>query len=249
MTDTGESSKVSAPAAAGGRKPVILAVDDEPQVLNAVALDLRRRFRGDYRIMTAASGAEALDAVRKLRQRGDLVALFLVDQRMPAMTGTEFLTEARKIHPEAKKVLLTAYADTEAAIASINQVALDHYLMKPWHPPEQKLYPVVDELLDAWTRAVRAPWDGIRVVGTLWSSGSHEAKDFLARNRIPYRWLDLDRDPEARALVGDRPRRRAASCRCCSSPTAPCCRRRRAGTSPRRSACARRPRRSSTTWW
>src|SRR5437763_12345142 len=127
VTETDESGKVSAPAAAGGRRPVILAVDDEPQVLNAVALDLRRRFRGDYRIMTAASGAEALDAVRKLRQRGDLVALFLVDQRMPAMTGIEFLTEARKIHPEAKKVLLTAYADTEAALASINQVALDHH--------------------------------------------------------------------------------------------------------------------------
>jgi thioredoxin reductase (NADPH) len=205
VTDTGDSQKVSAPAPAGGRKPVILAVDDEPQVLNAVALDLRRRFRADYRIMTAGSGAEALDAVRKLRHRGDLVALFLVDQRMPAMTGTEFLTEARKIHPEAKKVLLTAYADTEAAIASINQVALDHYLMKPWDPPEQKLYPIVGELLDSWSRAVRAPWDGIRVVGTLWSSGSHEAKDFLARNRIPYRWLDLEREQEARALADSVP--------------------------------------------
>jgi thioredoxin reductase (NADPH) len=205
VNETGDSQKVSAPAPAGGRKPVILAVDDEPQVLNAVALDLRRRFRGDYRIMTAASGAEALDAVRKLRQRGDLVALFLVDQRMPGMTGTEFLTEARKLQPEAKKVLLTAYADTEAAIASINQVALDHYLMKPWDPPEQKLYPIVGELLDDWSRAVRAPWDGIRVVGTLWSSGSHEAKDFLARNRIPYRWIDLDREKEARALVDSVP--------------------------------------------
>jgi thioredoxin reductase (NADPH) len=201
VSDTGESPKAAAPAPAGGRKPVILAVDDEPQVLNAVALDLRRRFRGDYRILTAASGAEALDATRKLRQRGDLVALFLVDQRMPSMSGTEFLAEARKIHPDAKKVLLTAYADTEAAIASINQVALDHYLMKPWHPPEQKLYPVIEELLEAWSRVVRVPWDGIRVVGTLWSSGSHEAKDFLARNRIPYRWLDLDRDAEARALA------------------------------------------------
>jgi thioredoxin reductase (NADPH) len=198
VSDTAEAK---APAAAGGRKPIILAVDDEPQVLNAVALDLRRKFRGDYRIMTAASGAEALDAIRKLRQRGDLVALFLVDQRMPAMSGTEFLVEARKIHPEAKKVLLTAYADTEAAIASINQVALDHYLMKPWDPPEQKLYPVIGELLDAWARAVRAPWDGIRVVGTLWSSGSHDTKDFLARNRIPYRWLDLDREAEAKALL------------------------------------------------
>jgi len=198
VTDTGESSKF---AAAGGRKPVIFAVDDEPQVLNAVALDLRRRFRNDYRIMTAASGVEALDAVRKLRQRGDLVALFLVDQRMPVMTGTEFLTEARKIHPDAKKVLLTAYADTEAAINSINKVALDHYLMKPWHPPEQKLYPIIDELLDSWSRAVRVASDAIRVVGTLWSSGSHETKDFLARNGIPYRWLEVLGDAEARALV------------------------------------------------
>ena len=205
VTDTGDSQKVSTPAAAAGRKPVILAIDDEPQVLNAVALDLRRRFRNDYRIMTAASGAEGLDAARKLKHRGDLVALFLVDQRMHGMTGTEFLTEARKVHSEAKKVLLTAYADTDTAITAINQVGLDHYLMKPWDPPDQKLYPVVGELLEAWSRAVRAPWEGIRVVGTLWSSGSHETKDFLARNRIPYRWLDLDREQEARALVDSVP--------------------------------------------
>ena len=242
-----DSSKVSAPAAAGGRKPVILAVDDEPQVLNAVALDLRRRFRADYRILTAASGAEGLDAIRKLRQRGDLVALFLVDQRMPAMTGVEFLNEARKVHPEAKKVLLTAYADTEAAIASINQVDLDHYLMKPWHPPEQKLYPVIGELLDAWARVVRAPWDGIRVVGTLWSSGSHEAKDFLARNRIPTAG-STSTAMRKRALSRRASPLTRASCRCCSSLTVPYCRRRRAGTSPRSAACARRPPRSSTTW-
>ena len=193
-----DSSKVSAPAAAGGRKPVILAVDDEPQVLNAVALDLRRRFRGDYRIMTAASGAEALDAVRKLRQRGDLVALFLVDQRMPGMTGAEFLDEARKLHPQANKVLLTAYADTEAAIASINEVGLDHYLMKPWHPPEQKLYPVLDDLLTHGPRT-SGPRDGIRVVGALWSPQSHDAKDFLSRNQVPYQWIDVDRTGGARA--------------------------------------------------
>ena len=248
MTDTGGSAKL-APAPAGGRKPVIFAVDDEPQVLNAVALDLRRRFRGDYRIMTAASGAEALDAVRKLRQRGDLVALFLVDQRMPAMTGTEFLTEARKIHPEAKKVLLTAYADTEAAIASINQVALDHYLMKPWHPPEQKLYPVVDELLDAWTQrrarpVGRHPRRGHAVVvGEPRGQGLPRAQPDpvpLARSR--------PRSGGARAR-GDRPRR------CPQAAAAVLPRRRRAV-----GACAPgdrregRPahagrRRSSTTWW
>jgi thioredoxin reductase (NADPH) len=201
-----ESAKVPAgPTGGAARKPVILAVDDEPHVLSAVALDLRRRFRGDYRILTAGSGAEALDAAKKLRQRGDVVALFLVDQRMPGMTGTELLAEARKVHPEARKVLLTAYADTEAAIVSINQVGLDHYLMKPWDPPEQNLYPVLDELLADWAAAVRAPWDGIRVVGTLWSAASHAAKDYLARNRIPYRWLDLDRDPEAKALLATLP--------------------------------------------
>jgi thioredoxin reductase (NADPH) len=180
---------------------VILVVDDELQVLSAIGLDLRRRFRTDYRILSAGSGAEALDAAKKLRQRGDVVALFLVDQRMPGLTGTEFLTEARKVHPEAKKVLLTAYADTEAAIASINQVGLDHYLMKPWDPPEQNLYPVLEGLLADWAATVRAPWDGIRIVGTLWSAPSHDAKDYLARNRIPYRWLDIDRDPEARTLL------------------------------------------------
>ncbi len=204
VSDTAdESQKVVTGGGGGGgtRKPVILAVDDEPHVLSAVALDLRRRFRADYRILTAGSGAEALDAAKKLRQRGDVIALYLVDQRMPGMTGTEFLADARKIHPEARKVLLTAYADTEAAIVSINQVGLDHYLMKPWDPPEQNLYPVLEDLLAGWAAAVRAPWDGIRVVGTLWSAASHAVKDYLARNRIPYRWLDLDRDPEAKALA------------------------------------------------
>jgi len=182
-------------------KPVILTVDDEPQVLNAVERDLRQHYRGDYRILKAGSGAEALQAVRALKQRNDPLALFLVDQRMPDMSGTEFLTEAIKLYPEAKKVLLTAYADTEAAIQSINSIGLDHYLMKPWDPPDEHLYPVLDDLLADWLASVPLPFEGIRVAGTLWSPGSHAVKDFLARNRIPYQWLDLESDPQAQALV------------------------------------------------
>jgi thioredoxin reductase (NADPH) len=182
-------------------KAIIMTVDDEPQVLNAVERDLRQRYGTDYRILKAGSGAEALEAVRQLKQRNTPVALFLVDQRMPSMSGIEFLSEARKIYPEAKKALLTAYADTEAAIASINSIGLDHYLMKPWNPPEEHLYPVLDDLLEDWTANVLLPFEGIRVVGTLWSASSHAVKDFLARNRIPYQWLDLERDSEARTLL------------------------------------------------
>ena len=181
--------------------PVILILDDEPQVLNAVERDLRRHYRGDYHIVKAGSGAEALEAARQLKQRNDPIALFLVDQRMPEMSGTEFLDQARKLHPEARKVLLTAYADTEAAIASINTIGLDHYLMKPWDPPEQHLYPVLDDLLSDWAATAVVPYDGIRVAGTLWSASSHGVKEFLAGNRIPYQWLDIEKDEEARELV------------------------------------------------
>jgi thioredoxin reductase (NADPH) len=182
-------------------KPIIMTVDDEPQVLNAVERDLRQHYRGDYRIVKAGSGAEALETVQKLKQRNDPLALFLVDQRMPSMSGTEFLTEAMKIYPEARKVLLTAYADTEAAIESINQVGLDHYLLKPWDPPEQNLYPVLDDLLSDWVATVPVPYDGIRVAGTLWSPTSHAVKDFLSRNQIPYQWLDIEADSVAKELV------------------------------------------------
>ncbi len=182
-------------------KPVILAVDDEPQVLHAVERDLRQQYGSNYRIVKAGSGTEALDVVRKLKQRNDPVALFLVDQRMPSMTGTEFMAEALKVYPDARKVLLTAYADTEAAITSINSVGLDYYLLKPWDPPEHNLYPVLDDLLDEWMANAPLPYDGIRVAGTLWSASSHNTKDFLARNRIPYQWLDIEKDSEARELV------------------------------------------------
>ena len=182
--------------------PIILTVDDEPQVGNAIERDLRRQYGADYRIIQASSGAEALETVRQLKQRNTPIALFLVDQRMPGMSGTEFLAEALKLYPEARKVLLTAYADTEAAIASINTLGLDHYLMKPWDPPEQSLYPVLDDLLSDWVATVPVPYDGIRVAGTLWSASCHNAKDFLARNQVPYQWLDIESDASARELVG-----------------------------------------------
>jgi thioredoxin reductase (NADPH) len=178
-----------------------MTLDDEPQVLNAVERDLRSHYRGEYRIVKANSGVDALEAVKQFKQRNVPLALFLVDQRMPQMGGTEFLEEAQKYYPDSRKVLLTAYADTEAAIASINKIGLDHYLMKPWDPPEQNLYPVLDDLLSDWWATVPVPFDGIRVAGTLWSATSHTVKDFLSRNHIPYLWMDIEVDPEARALV------------------------------------------------
>jgi len=182
-------------------KPIILIVDDEPQVLNAVERDLRQHYRSDYRIVKAGSGPEALEAVQQLKQRNAPIALFLTDQRMPGMGGTEFLDKARKFYPDTRKVLLTAYADTEAAIASINTIGLDYYLMKPWDPPEQNMYPVLDDLLSDWLASVPLPYDGIRVAGTQWSPSCHRVKDFLTRNRIPYQWLNIEKDTSARVLV------------------------------------------------
>jgi thioredoxin reductase (NADPH) len=182
-------------------KPIILTVDDELQVLNAVERDLRRHYGGEYSIVKATSGVEALDAVRELKRRNAPIALFLADQRMPVMSGTEFLAKARKLYPETRKVLLTAYADTQAAIDSINAIGLDYYLMKPWDPPEQTLYPALDDLLSDWQATVPLPYDGIRVAGTLWSPSCHRVKDFLARNRIPYQWLDIEKDQEAAELA------------------------------------------------
>jgi len=182
-------------------KPVILTVDDEIQVRNAVERDLRIKYGQDYRIIKTASGTEALETTKQLKQRNDQVALFLADQRMPGMDGTEFLMEAMKIYPKAVKVLLTAYTDTKAAIESINNVGLDYYLMKPWDPPEQNLYPVLDDLLSDWMANAELPYVGIRVAGTLWSPTSHTIKDFLSRSQIHYKWLDIEYDKEARALV------------------------------------------------
>jgi thioredoxin reductase (NADPH) len=182
-------------------KPVILTVDDDPEVLRAVERDIRKEFGKDYRIIRASSGAEALTALQQLKLRSDNVALFVVDQRMPEMTGVEFLAQAIKLYPDARKVLLTAYADTSAAIQAINQIHLDNYLMKPWDPPEDNLYPVLHDLLDQWQAAFVPPFEGLRLIGTQWSPQTHQVKDFLARNRLPYRWLDIERDAEAAELL------------------------------------------------
>jgi thioredoxin reductase (NADPH) len=182
-------------------KPVILTVDDDPEVLGAIERDLRQQYRNDYRIIKANGGKEALEAVQQLKKRGTPIALFIVDQRMPEMTGTEFLREAVKLYPDACKTLLTAYADTEAAIESINEIGLDHYLMKPWDPPEQKLYPVLDDLLSKWSMSVRLPYDGIRVAGARWSPASYAVKEFMSRNQVPYQWIDIDEDEATRELI------------------------------------------------
>jgi thioredoxin reductase (NADPH) len=181
--------------------PVIVAIDDDPQVLRAVERDLRGRFGSAYRIVAADSGATALDVVRRLKLRGSAVALFLADQRMPAMSGVEFLAAAREIYPEAKRVLLTAYADTEVAITAINTIQLDHYLLKPWDPPEDKLFPVLEDVLGDWQANFRPPFEGLRVISHRWSARAHEIKDFLARNQIPYRWLDVETEAEASQLA------------------------------------------------
>ncbi len=181
--------------------PVIVAVDDDPQVLRAVERDLRSRFASAYRIVAAESGTTALDVVRRLKLRGSAVALFLADQRMPGMTGVEFLAAAREIYPDAKRVLLTAYADTEVAIAAINTIQLDHYLLKPWDPPEEKLYPVLEDVLSDWQADFRPPFEGIRIISHRWSARAHEIKDYLARNQIPYRWLDIETEAEASELA------------------------------------------------
>ena len=182
-------------------KPVILAVDDDPQVLRAVERDLRRRYARDYRVLRADSGESALDTLSKLKLRGDPVALFLVDQRMPRMTGVEFLEQATERFPDAKRALLTAYSDTEAAIRAINEVGLDYYLQKPWDPPDQNLYPNLDDMLGDWQANYRPPFTGLRVVGDRWSPESHRTRDFLARNRVPFRWFDVEGSEEAREIV------------------------------------------------
>ena len=182
-------------------KPVILAVDDDHMVLNAVDRDLRQKYGRDYRIIKADSGKSALDVLKQLQQRNETTALFVVDQRMPEMNGIEFLGQAIKLFPEAHKVLLTAYADTEAAINAINKVGLDYYLMKPWDPPEDNLYPVIDGLLEDWQANAHMPFEGVRLAGTMWSAACHDIKDFLARNQIPYKWLDIEHDENARKLV------------------------------------------------
>lgn len=182
-------------------RAAIIAIDDDHAVLNSVERDLRQKYGRDYRIVKAESGQSALDVVHQLQARSETVALFVADQRMPMMSGVEFLTEAIKVFPDARKVLLTAYADTAAAIDAINKVGLDYYLMKPWDPPQENLYPVLDGLLEDWKANTKPAFEGIRMVGALWSSASHDLKDFLGRNSIPYQYLDIETDAAARDLA------------------------------------------------
>src|SRR5579863_6224257 len=185
-------------------KPTILAVDDDIEVLRAVERDLRSRYAERYRVMRADSGATALEALRGLKKRNAPVALLLVDQRMPQMTGVEFLGQAIDLFPDAKRVLLTAYADTEAAIAAINDAQIHHYLLKPWDPPQEHLYPVIDDLLEDWLASFHPPFEGVRVLGSRWSPHSYAVRDFLARSQAPYQWLDIEtaqQDAEVRRLA------------------------------------------------
>src|SRR5687768_394485 len=182
-------------------RPVLLTVDDNPQVVQTIERDLRRQYGKRFRVLKAESGQEALKLVKKLKLRNEILALLLADQRMPHMSGVFLLEEIMNIFPEAKRVLLTAYADTEAAIRSINKAKIDYYLMKPWDPPQEILYPILDDLLDDWWASFKHPFEGIRVIGLRWSPKSYEVKYFLARNGVPYQWLDFEADEEARHLV------------------------------------------------
>jgi thioredoxin reductase (NADPH) len=182
-------------------KPVILAVDDDQPVLGAVERDLKQRYRETYRVLSAATARDALATAQELKRRNTPVALFLVDQRMPDMTGTALLSELRKLYPDAKRTLLTAYADSAAAIAAINEVGLDHYLMKPWDPPDRHLYPVLDDLLADWSAHARVPFEGVRILGSRWSPASYDTRDFLSRNQIPYQWIDVESDAPMRELA------------------------------------------------
>lgn len=182
-------------------KPVLFAIDDDPDVLRAVDRDLRREYGEHYRVMRASSGGSALEALGQLKGRNTPVALFLVDQRMPHMTGVEFLEQALPLFPTAKRVLLTAYADTDAAIRAINTARVDYYLLKPWDPPEQCLYPVINDLLADWQATFRPPFEGVRVIGHRWSPEAFQIRDFLARHQVPYHWMDVESDPEARKLI------------------------------------------------
>lgn len=189
-------------------RPAILAIDDDADVLRAIERDLRRRYNETYRVLRAESGANALELLRRLQQRNEPVALLVVDYRMPHLDGIETLRQAMVLNPDAKRVLLTAYADTNAAIKAINEIQLHHYLLKPWDPPEQQLYPVLDDLLQEWLASHRPPFQGVRLLGTRWSPKSYEMRDFLARNQVPYRWLDADtakRDQEVGRLVESLP--------------------------------------------
>ncbi|GAB2559169.1 NAD(P)/FAD-dependent oxidoreductase [Spirosoma areae] len=183
------------------RLPIIFSIDDDPQVLQAIQHDLRQQYRKKYRILCTSSAREALESLPELKKKGEEVALFLSDQRMPDMTGVELLTQARKVFPNAKRALLTAYSDIDAAVRAINEVQLDYYIAKPWDPPEEKLYPVLDDLLGDWQSNYRPAFEGLKLIGYQFSPNSHELKDFLAGNLFPYQWLNIETDPQAQELL------------------------------------------------
>ncbi len=183
------------------KKPIIFLIDDDPAVLKAVTRDIRSEYRSNYKILATESAKEGLEALRDLKNKGDVVALFISDQKMPEMLGVEFLEQAKTFYPEAKRILLTAYSDTDAAIKAINDVQLDYYLMKPWDPPEEKLYPVINDQLDEWQNNYRPEFEGIKIIGFQWSPKSHHIKDFLSGNLIPYQWLDIESSEEADQLT------------------------------------------------
>src|SRR5580700_6248441 len=185
-------------------RPILLAIDDDVSVLEAVVQDLRRQYGNTYRVMRAAGGQAALDTLAQLKSRDEPVALIISDQRMPGISGVQLLERARDIYPEARRVLLTAYADTEAAIRAINSARIHYYLNKPWDPPEEKLYPVVSDLLEDWKAGYRPPFEGLRVIGHRWLLKDHTVRNFLSGNHVPYRWLDVTAGGEALKLLADR---------------------------------------------
>ena len=181
--------------------PFIILIDDDEHVLRAIQRDVRNEYRDSYRVSATNSAGEALELITELKRKNETVALFISDQRMPEMEGVAFLQKAKEVYPDAKSVLLTAYSDIEVAIKAINDIKLDYYLLKPWNPPEEKLYPVLNEMLYDWAESVRMPYDGIRLLGARWSAQSYSVKEFLSRNLIPYQWIDVDADESMKEQV------------------------------------------------
>jgi thioredoxin reductase (NADPH) len=182
-------------------EPIIFCIDDDPQVLRAISRDLKAKYRGEYKVLSTSSAKEALEALQELKKKGEAVAIFIADQRMPEMDGVSFLVKALEFYPDAKRVLLTAYSDTEAAIKAINEVKLDYYLMKPWDPPEERLFPVVDDLLDEWQNSYQPGFKGMKVIGYQFSPKSHNLKEYLAGNLVPYQWMDIEKNKDAQQLL------------------------------------------------
>jgi thioredoxin reductase (NADPH) len=182
-------------------RPIIFTIDDDPQVLRAITRDLRSHYGKEYKVMSTESASEALETLVEMKNAGDVVAIFISDQRMPEMPGVDFLQQAIKVYPEAKRVLLTAYSDTDAAIKAINDVQLDYYLMKPWDPPEDKLFPIINDLLNDWQSYYTPAFRGIKLIGYQFSPQSHTVKDYLGSNLIPYQWLDIEKNDEAKSVL------------------------------------------------